>query len=201
MNRQYNVLNLFGILGFSFIALFPNQGSGQMPVISVGQDVNISESAAGSFIEPATEVIMEVNPLNPKHLVAMANSGSFLYYSLDGGMNWRNIEINDVRDNNNCKLLPKLLVTGPASFHTDPSLTFDDQGTLYAATGNLDQNLLWICRFENGAFASNPVRATRCAEITARDKWHIGSGPAPAPLGPRPNRMFTRHKLEQPESR
>ena len=52
---------------------------------------NISESAAVTWIEPATEVIMAVNPLNPKHLVAMANSGgvsagtSFLYYFRRGG--------------------------------------------------------------------------------------------------------------------
>lgn len=143
-----------------------------IPGITIGQDVNISLSAAGGTatgnrIEPATEVIIKTNPVNPKHLVVMANSGAdFLYYSLDGGKNWRNVTMNDAG-----------VFNGRGIIHTDPSLSFDDQGNLYAATGSLALHQMAICRFENGAFTGNPVKPSYCTLVAANDKWHIAAGP------------------------
>ncbi|SFK21526.1 hypothetical protein SAMN05216302_100224 [Nitrosomonas aestuarii] len=132
--------------------------------VSVGKDVNISESAQDDNIDQASEVIIEVNPLNPKHLVVKANTEHFLYSSLDGGYSWRSVDVQ----------IPSQ-VTG---FLTDPSLAFDDEGTLYAAMGSTSSKQVAVCRFENGAFEHDPVPST-CSVTPAADKWHIGAGPAP----------------------
>ena len=132
--------------------------------VRVGSDVNISESAQDDNIDSGTEVIIEVNPLNPKHLVVKANMEHFLYSSLDGGHSWQSVDV----------LVPSQ-ITG---FLTDPSLAFDDEGTLYAAMGSTSSNLVAVCRFENGSFEQDPVPYT-CSVTPAQDKWHVGAGPAP----------------------
>ena len=137
-------------------------------------DVNISESIGLDRIDKATEVIIEVNPLNPKHLVVKANTNHFLYYSLDGGVSWRFIDV----------VIPSL--TG---FLTDPSLTFDDNGTLYAVTGVVNDKLA-VCRFAHGAFIIDPVPYT-CTTVPSDDKWHVGAGPAPG--NPQQQNVYVAH--------
>ena len=140
-------------------------GSSAQP-FSVGLDVNVNASAKN--YDPAVEVIIEANPVNPKHLVLQANTQHFLYYSLDGGMTWNHTDVS----------LPPSL-QGIAL--TDPSLAFADDGTLYAAKGaeeNIDT--IAVCRFDHGAFNVMPVPSS-CTEVpvVAQQKWHIGAGPTP----------------------
>lgn len=85
-----------------------------------------SEQAVTPSHRSASEVSLAVNPLDPKHLVAAANSaGNFaIYTSLDGGSNWTWEDLEAVD------------LFGPAGTPTrlsDPSVAFSPDGTLHVA--------------------------------------------------------------------
>lgn len=179
-------VNLWSLFGMVLLVCLPSQSSGQLPGMAAGkQVVNIDELAPGPHVEGKSEVSIEVNPLNQKHLVVMANpeGGSvaathhFLYYSVDGGIAWDHVDYGDLYNIGGTNLFDTNVVNN----WFDPSITFDDQGVLYAAIGN--QTYAVVCRFENGAFLSKPVLPSRCTRIAARDKWLVGAGPAPGNPG------------------
>ncbi len=98
------------------------------------------------------EVSIDVNPVNPSHVVVMGNSHDNQMqfnstYSLDGGQTWQVVGLG--------RAYPTCDDTGAkgdciGGFRSDPTLAFDANGRLYVGYSDLGADVLVVCRSADG---------------------------------------------------
>jgi hypothetical protein len=132
-----------------FIAAFVLLNTKSVRASEPGQDVNISESSANrDDMGQEAEMMIDVNPLNPNHMV-IACHGTIedpegdgweddypeiinLFFTIDGGDSWTRMSIGSAQDGVNIDLTPSDTTDdNPEDARADPVISFDENGTLY----------------------------------------------------------------------
>jgi hypothetical protein len=148
-----------------------------------GVDVNVSNLGGNE-----SEVSIDVNPINPNNQVIVGHSGETTppdnfrdmntFFTFDGGQTWSLVPLDSAQD-------------GLASvFRFDPTVAFDDNGTLYVAygaetqdAGGNDQVTVVVARSTDGGVTYTQFTQLNTnlniGNLPGNDKWHLATGPDP----------------------
>ena len=148
-----------------------------------GVDVNVSNLGGNE-----SEVSIDVNPINPDNQVIVGHSGQTTppdnfrdmntFFTFDGGQTWALVPLDSAQD-------------GLASvFRFDPTVAFDDNGTLYVAYGaetqdasGNDQVTVVVARSTDGGVTYTQFTQLdtnlNIGNLPGNDKWHLATGPDP----------------------
>ncbi len=111
------------------------------------------------------EMLVAVNPTNPRNIVGLTDSGSsfrlFEHWSMNGGLTWNKHEFDAAQDDD-------------SGFHRyDPSLAFDANGALYIAYVDGNTGMRLVTSLDGGATLQ---KRPQIPFVTNADKPMIGVG-------------------------
>jgi hypothetical protein len=140
-----------------------------------GADVNVSNLPGNE-----AEVSIDVNPTNPKNLVAIGHAprsqitqkveNMNTFYTFDGGQSWILVPLGDAQDG----------ITNVGS-RFDPAVAFDDNGNVYVAYGvNTGASKVTVVVATSANGGQTYTQFTNVDADSNNDKWFLATGPDPS---------------------